>query len=88
MIICHCKNISDHDIHRTIDWMRAADPKAVVTPGRIYNILGKAADCGGCLPLFLATMRRNDNLLVPAELANLRRAPGSNDAPLAATQAG
>lgn len=65
MIICHCQNISDSDIHAAIDWMRAADPETLITPGKIYRALGKSADCGGCLPLFVKTMRSNENLVIP-----------------------
>ncbi len=72
MIICHCQNISDQDIDAAIDWMRAADPETLITPGKIYRALGKAADCGSCMPLFLSTMRRNDNLQVPMQLRGLR----------------
>ncbi|MCA0994502.1 MULTISPECIES: bacterioferritin-associated ferredoxin [Roseobacteraceae] len=73
MIVCHCMGISDRDIHAAIDWMRQADPQTIITPGKIYHALGKAADCGGCMPLFLQTMRRNDNLEVPMHLRGLRR---------------
>ncbi|WP_245601538.1 (2Fe-2S)-binding protein [Sedimentitalea nanhaiensis] len=52
--------------------MRAADPDTVISPGKIYHALGKSADCGGCMPLFLDTMRANDNLCVPMELRSLR----------------
>ena len=72
MIICHCQSISSADIHRAIDWMRASDTDVVITPGRVYRALGKAAECGGCMPLFLATMHANPNTKVPAELRNLR----------------
>ncbi|MEL0437028.1 (2Fe-2S)-binding protein [Phycobacter sp. K97] len=72
MIVCHCTQITDHDIHAAIDWMRAADPETIITPGKIYHALGKSADCGGCMPLFLDTMRSNDKLNVPAQLRNLR----------------
>ncbi|MAQ82885.1 (2Fe-2S)-binding protein [Psychromarinibacter halotolerans] len=72
MIICHCQNISDDDIHSAIDWMRASDPDTLITPGKIYRALGKAADCGGCLPLFMNTMAGNENLEVPANLRGLR----------------
>lgn len=72
MIVCHCQNITDHDIHSAIDWMRASDGQALVTPGKIYHALGKAADCGGCMSLFVATMRSNKNLEVPPEVPNLR----------------
>ncbi|NVO54258.1 (2Fe-2S)-binding protein [Rhodobacteraceae bacterium B1Z28] len=72
MIVCHCTNISDHDIRSAIDWMRTSDPYAVITPGKIYHALGKSADCGGCMPLFLDSMRSSDNLEVPMQLRALR----------------
>lgn len=72
MIVCHCQNITDHEIDAAINWMRAADGVALITPGKIYRALGKSADCGGCMPLFLATMRRNDNTEVPMNLRTLR----------------
>lgn len=75
MIICQCQSISDHDINSAIDWMRASDPRTLITPGKIYRALGKRADCGDCMSLFLTTMRANPNLKVPAELQQLRRQP-------------
>ncbi len=75
MIVCHCTNISDHDIRAAIDWMRTADPQTIITPGKIYHALGKSADCGGCMPLFLDTMRSDYNLKVPMQLRALR--PGA-----------
>ena len=74
MIICHCANITDHDIHAAIDWMRAADPDTLITPRKVYRALGKAADCGGCVALFVDTMRKSDNLAVPMQLRGLRHA--------------
>lgn len=65
MIVCHCRNISDQDIRAAVDWMRAADPATIITPGKIYHALGHRADCGGCMPLFLDTMRRCDSFKVP-----------------------
>ncbi|MFD0859836.1 (2Fe-2S)-binding protein [Roseovarius aquimarinus] len=75
MIVCHCQHITDRDIDAAIDWMRASDPSALITPGKVYRALGKSADCGGCMPLFLSTMRRNDNLEIPMQLRNLRALP-------------
>ena len=72
MIVCHCEGITDRDIHAAIDWMRASDPETIITPGKIYHALGRRADCGGCMPVFLATMRANDNLQVPIHLRDLR----------------
>ncbi len=72
MIVCHCTNITDHDIRAAIDWMRSSDEQAIITPGKIYHALGKSADCGGCMPLFLDTMRASDSLEVPMQLRALR----------------
>lgn len=72
MIICSCQRISDTDIHAAIDWMRASDPVALINPGKIYRALGKSPDCGGCMKFFVAAMRQNANLEVPAELRGLR----------------
>lgn len=69
MIVCHCTQISDHDILAAIDWMRRADPDTIITPGKIYHALGKRAECGGCMPLFLDTMRHCANLPIPMNLA-------------------
>ena len=69
MIVCHCTQISDHDIRAAIDWMRRADPETIITPGKIYHALGKRADCGGCMPLFLDTMRLCASLNVPTSPA-------------------
>lgn len=74
MIVCHCQAISDRDIHAAIDWMRAADDATIITPGKIYRALGKSPECGGCMTLFVAKMRTNTNLEVPAELRGLRQA--------------
>ena len=72
MIICQCAGISDHDIRAAVDWMRRADPDTIITPGKIYHALGKRADCGGCMPLFLATMRGCDAFKVPMNLRGLK----------------
>lgn len=72
MIVCHCQRISNKDIDNAINWMRASDPDIVITPGRVYRALGKTAECGGCMPQFLETMRSNDRTVVPVGLRNLR----------------
>lgn len=68
MIVCHCQSISDHDIRAAVDWMRAADPQTLITPGKVYRALGKRADCGGCLPLFLDTLRKTSAFRIPEPL--------------------
>ena len=65
MIICHCQRITDHDIRAAVDWMRAADPQALITPGKVYRALGKRADCGGCLPLFIDTLGKTSSFRIP-----------------------
>lgn len=74
MIICHCNAITDTDIRAAIAWMRAADPMTVITPGKVNRALGKKPDCGGCLPLFIATMEDCSDMKVPMQLRGLRRA--------------
>jgi bacterioferritin-associated ferredoxin len=60
MIVCHCQAISDRDIRAAVDWMRASDPDTLITAGKVYRALGKRPDCGGCMPVFLDTMRTCD----------------------------
>lgn len=64
MIICHCNQISDRDIRAAVRWMRASDPDTIVTPGKVYHALGKRADCGGCMKLFVSEMRAADGFAV------------------------
>jgi bacterioferritin-associated ferredoxin len=65
VIVCHCQSISDHDIRAAVTWMRAADPQTLITPGKVYRALGKRADCGGCLPLFLDALRKTPAFRIP-----------------------
>ena len=44
MIICHCMSITRKDIHAAVNWMRAADPDTLITPGKVYRALGKKAE--------------------------------------------
>jgi hypothetical protein len=48
--------------------MRASDPYALITPGKIYRALGKSAECGGCNRLFVEHMRCDEQMAVPTEL--------------------
>jgi bacterioferritin-associated ferredoxin len=79
MIVCHCATITDHEIRAAVDWMRAADPDTIITPGKVYRALGRQADCGGCLPLFVAEIQKCATLEVPANLRGLRRATSKGD---------
>lgn len=75
MIVCHCTEITDREIRAAVDWMRAADPHTIITPGKVWRALGKRPDCGGCLPLLLDTMLSCDTLEVPLNLRGRSRAP-------------
>jgi len=77
MIVCSCTGITDREIREAIAWMRAADPYTLITPGKIYRALGKSADCGGCVRLFVDQVRKDENFAVPGELRNLRRRPAT-----------
>lgn len=72
MIVCSCAGISSADITRAIAWMRAADPQAIVTPGKVYRALGKTPDCGACMRLFVNSMRAELTTNLPEDLRNLR----------------
>jgi bacterioferritin-associated ferredoxin len=80
MIVCSCTGVTDREIREAIAWMRAADPYTLITPGKIYRALGKSAECGGCIRLFVDQMRRDENFAVPAELRQLRRNALRNEA--------
>ena len=75
MIVCSCSRVTDTDIRQAIAWMRASDPYTLITPGKIYRALGKSADCGGCIRLFVEKMRADDNLAVPSSCATSRSGP-------------
>lgn len=75
MIVCHCQSITDNDIRNAVNWMRASDIDTLITPGKVYRALGKRADCGGCLPLFLDMMRGCNTFEVPMNLRGLTQEP-------------
>lgn len=74
MIVCHCNQITDHDIRAAVDWMRAADASVVITPGKVWRTLGKRPDCASCVPLLVEKMAACDSL--PVDIPMLR-APAS-----------
>ncbi|HUF57686.1 MAG TPA: (2Fe-2S)-binding protein [Thermohalobaculum sp.] len=76
MIVCSCARISSGDIRRAVDWMRAADADAVLTPGKVYRALGKRPACGGCLDLFVRQLHLPRDGPLPAELQGLRNTLG------------
>lgn len=41
MILCNSQTIFDSDIQRAIDWMRAADQTAKITPAKVNQAFRK-----------------------------------------------
>lgn len=72
MIVCSCAGIRSEDIRAAIAWMRASDPTAIITPGKVYRALGQSPECGGCMRLFVSSMRAELRFGLPAELTDLR----------------
>ncbi|MFV0475132.1 MAG: bacterioferritin-associated ferredoxin [Pikeienuella sp.] len=81
MIVCSCAGISTRDIRTAIAWMRAADPTAIVTPGKVYRALGKTPDCGGCMRLFVDNVRAELTKDPPEELRGLRSGRQTGEGP-------
>ena len=69
MIVCSCSGVTDRDIGRSIAGMRAVDPDAFITPGKVYRALGKMPECGRCIRLFVERMRCDEHMAGPTELA-------------------
>ncbi|MDX1659855.1 MAG: (2Fe-2S)-binding protein [Nitriliruptorales bacterium] len=51
MIVCHCKVLTDRDIHAAID--SGADEVCALA-----SVCGAASECGGCLPTVRQLMER------------------------------
>ncbi len=70
MKICSCTATSDRDLREAVGAIRAEDARAMVTPGRVYQHLGRRMRCAVCVRLVAR--------LIEAELQAL-----AGDAPLA-----
>ncbi|QIE56154.1 (2Fe-2S)-binding protein [Pikeienuella piscinae] len=81
MIVCSCAGITSADIRAAITWMRAADPTAIVTPGKVYRALGRSPECGGCMRLFVNNMRAELSADLPPDLRDMRRGRKSGEGP-------
>ncbi|MCH8169049.1 MAG: (2Fe-2S)-binding protein [Proteobacteria bacterium] len=73
MIVCSCNAISALDVERAVAWMRAADGDAVITPGTVFQALGKRPACGGCLPLFEQLIQQRAGGGLPGQSRRQRR---------------
>jgi hypothetical protein len=51
MIVCHCNRIDHVDIEAACCKLEADGTWRVLTPGAVYQCLGKRVRCGGCMPL-------------------------------------
>lgn len=66
-VICACSGITRTQIVRTVAWMQADDPGAVITPARIYRALGKRPNCGSCFTDFLAVLPTRAATWLPSD---------------------
>lgn len=48
MIVCSCNVISKSCLEEAAEKLAAADPTRPLTPGRIFQAIGKRPDCGTC----------------------------------------
>ncbi len=71
MKICSCTGTSDRDLRAAVGSIRADDALAVVTPGRVYQHLGRKMRCAVCVRLVAR--------LIEAELAALGGEPAVLD---------
>ena len=67
MIVCHCNAITDRDIRAAVDWMRAADARTIITPGKVYRALGKSPTCMDCAPLLTLRIYATAQEVIVAE---------------------
>ena len=67
MIVCHCTQISDHDIRAAVDWMCALGPRDDHHARQDLSRAGQAGRLRRLHALFLDTMRQCDSLAVPPD---------------------
>ena len=48
MILCQCTRLSDAELREGATRVRACDPAAPLTPGRVFRACGRCVDCGDC----------------------------------------
>lgn len=51
MILCSCAVIREDEMRAAIRELIKKNPKAPVTPNRVYKQMGKSPDCSDCAPL-------------------------------------
>ncbi len=51
MILCSCAVIRQNEMRDAIRELIEKNPKAPVTPNRVYRQMGKSPDCTDCAPL-------------------------------------
>ncbi|MCR9056325.1 MAG: (2Fe-2S)-binding protein [Roseibium album] len=56
MIICSCNVLSDEQLRKAAEEMRADPNGKVPTPGAVFRHLGCRPRCGGCFPSVIDTI--------------------------------
>lgn len=60
MIICSCNVLSDTDMARAADEIRATPGGRIVTPGGVFKRLGCRPQCGNCFPLVVKVIHESE----------------------------
>lgn len=58
MIICSCNVLSDRDLARAAEEIRAEPDGRIVTPGGVFRRLGCRPKCGNCFPMVVRVIHK------------------------------
>ena len=72
MIVCSCNVLSEHELRRAVAGLRAHDPCAVITPGRVLHAVGRRIRCRGCLRTLFQIIAAEDGRAAAADTAGNR----------------
>lgn len=51
MILCSCTVLTKAQLGAAVSEMLAADPQAVITPGKLFHACGRRMECARCASL-------------------------------------
>jgi hypothetical protein len=58
MILCSCAVIRQEELREAIRKLHSENPRAPITPNRVYRHIGKAPTCMVCAPLLVRRIYR------------------------------
>lgn len=53
MIICSCAVITEAEVREAVRVLHRKNPKAAITPARVYRQIGRTPSCMDCAPLLV-----------------------------------